>query len=476
MSAATLLASCGLLPDAQVSDPPGAASVAPVLEDLRYSVVLSPDQVVVNAGATTTSVVQVILPTPSTRQWTLSGADWPTGVTGSFDPGAVATGDSAALKLMTLPTCVPGTYSFTVTATSDPLSFSAVGSLEVVASGNGGGFASDGGGIVAIADAGVVAIADGGLAVIADGGGGPVGRTGGTVNLLHFAITGDTRPPNCEDTANYPTPIIDAIADAAKAKGAQFALDLGDHMFVCNNDLAVATAQMNLYMGAIARLQKTWFMTMGNHECFHGPCFLNSQNANYVAYMNALAPLATKPYYSFNVQTSLGRATFVTIADNAWDATQAAWLTQTLADADAHSTYTLVARHHPEADTSVATNPDIMAIVRAHKFALFLSGHTHTYHHGTTDNGRDLVMGIGGAPLISGGAFNGYGMIDQLPNGRPAGVGLQPDREHAARPMVGAAQLNRSIRIDSRASRARRCPGVPGHLRALLVGDAALPI
>ena len=59
-----------------------------------------------------------------------------------------------------------------------------------------------------------------------------------------------------------------------------------------------------------------------------------------------------------------------------------------------------------------------MAIVRAHKFALFLSGHTHAYHHMTTDGGRDLVMGNGGAPLVSGGTFNGYGLVDQQANGR----------------------------------------------------------
>ena len=32
-----------------------------------------------------------------------------------------------------------------------------------------------------------------------------VGLQGGSVELLHFGISGDTRPPNCEDTAGYPT-------------------------------------------------------------------------------------------------------------------------------------------------------------------------------------------------------------------------------------------------------------------------------
>jgi hypothetical protein len=240
-----------------------------------------------------------------------------------------------------------------------------------------------------------------------------VGPHGGTVSLLHFGITGDTRPPSCEDTAGYPTSVINGIVDQMSARNIQFGLDLGDHMYVCNNDLTTATTQMNLYMQSIGRFNGTFFMTEGNHECYGGLCLQGSTNANYVAFMTALAPIATSPYYTFNIDTSLGRATFVIIADNSWDQNQAAWLTQTLTTADQAAKYTIVARHHPEGDSSVTTNSDSMAIVRQHKFALFLTGHSHLYDHMTTDNGRDLVLGTGGAPLIAGGAFHGYGIIDQ---------------------------------------------------------------
>ena len=43
-------------------------------------------------------------------------------------------------------------------------------------------------------------------------------------------------------------------------------LDLGDHMYVCNGDLSIANAQMNLYMAATKQFNATWFMTTGNHE------------------------------------------------------------------------------------------------------------------------------------------------------------------------------------------------------------------
>src|SRR5262249_1460935 len=43
------------------------------------------------------------------------------------------------------------------------------------------------------------------------GAGGPIGNDGGTLPQLHFAVVGDTRPPNKDDTAGYPTAIITQI-------------------------------------------------------------------------------------------------------------------------------------------------------------------------------------------------------------------------------------------------------------------------
>ncbi len=250
------------------------------------------------------------------------------------------------------------------------------------------------------------------------GGGGAIGVHGGRVSLLHFGATGDTRPPNCEDTAQYPTAVVNSVVDQIRTHGAQFGVDLGDHMYVCNNDLSIATAQMNLYVQSIARLGQTWFMTQGNHECSHGPCLTGSTNANYVAFMKALAPVSSTPYYSFEVQTSLGLAIFVVVADNSWDSTQSAWLERTLKDADSRAAYTIVAKHHPAADTAVSTNSTVMAMIRRHKFSLLLTGHNHLYKHPKTDSARELILGTGGAPLIAGGSFYGYAMIDQQSDGR----------------------------------------------------------
>jgi hypothetical protein len=201
--------------------------------------------------------------------------------------------------------------------------------------------------------------------------------------------------------------------------GVQFGLDLGDHMYSnSRTDLPLATQEMGLFMNAVSRLGKTWFMTQGNHECYGGGCYAGSTNGDYVAFMHALAPISSTPYYTFDVTTSLGLATFVVIADMSYDSTQAAWLHQTLTTADQKAKYTIVVRHHPEGDSSVATNQDSMQVVRQHKFAAFLTGHNHLYKHMTVDNGRDLILGTGGAPLIAGGAFFGYAIIDQQANGQ----------------------------------------------------------
>jgi hypothetical protein len=376
----------------------GAIDTAPDSQDLTIPLTVSPASVSVDTGGHAT--VTVSMGGAGTTPWTLSASGLPSGVTGAFAKTTIIGGESVVLTLSAT-TKASGSASATITGTTAKGSVkTATLAVSVVQAGPTGGGSGGGTG--------------GGTG----GGSSGVGPTGGTVDLLHFATTGDTRPAACEDTAGYPTPIINSIVDAVQAKQAQFALDLGDHMYVCNNSLATATDQMNLYTKSTARFSNQWFMTMGNHECYKGPCLPGSANANYVAFMSALSPVSSLPYYSFNIHTRLGLATFVVIADNAWSSTQSAWLDSTLSTADSKATYTIIARHHPEGDTSVSTNAEAMAVVRKHKFALFLTGHNHSYTHQTTDGGRDVVIGIAGAPLLASGTFNGYAMVDQQANGQ----------------------------------------------------------
>jgi hypothetical protein len=229
---------------------------------------------------------------------------------------------------------------------------------------------------------------------------GSVGATGGAVDRLWFATTGDTRPGFCDRIEDYPTAAMGQIARAMKALRVQLALDLGDHMYVCNHSLAEARSQMALYMGAAAQGPATWWMTMGNHECGNETapysCFGGHGDANFTAYMAALRrPL---PYYFADVQTSLGKARFVVVADDSWDAAQADWLESTLAAADASARYTIVARHHPVTGARTG-NARIVQTIARHRYSLILTAHSHTYAHDPEAfGGRSAVVGLGGAP------------------------------------------------------------------------------
>lgn len=233
-----------------------------------------------------------------------------------------------------------------------------------------------------------------------------MGRDGGAVDRLWFAVTGDTRPPSCDESDLYPRKAIAEIAASMKALRVQFALDLGDHMYVCNGSRAEAEQQMGFYMTAVAAGPSTFFMTLGNHDCGstfarRGPasgCFPGSGDANFRAYLAALGrPL---PYYAIDVTTAAGLARFVFVADDAYDAVQADWLERTLADADARARTTVIARHHPMGGPR-SGNPEIVQTIERHRYTLLLSAHLHTYAHGRDHGGRAAILGLGGAPSSS---------------------------------------------------------------------------
>jgi calcineurin-like phosphoesterase family protein len=250
--------------------------------------------------------------------------------------------------------------------------------------------------------------------------GGPVGPTGGKVDRLFFGFTGDTRPDRCDGT--YPQTVINNIFTQMKGKDVQFAIDQGDHMFNCLGDFAGARAQMASYLSAASLLGKSVFMTMGNHECTGESsrlCTLLSfgNNPNYTAFVESLQKLGIdKPYYRFDVTTNSGLAVFLVVADDVWDAAEQTWLTQQLTDADQRAKYTFVSKHHPDRNTDHPEFQQIYDLVKQHKYTIFFTGHTHEYRRQYRDP-RAVIVGVGGAPLASGG-FWGYGTALQGPDDR----------------------------------------------------------
>jgi hypothetical protein len=176
-------------------------------------------------------------------------------------------------------------------------------------------------------------------------------------------------------------------------------------------------------MDASKLLGAPTFMTMGNHECGFGSyCTTTTGDANSTAFREALAPTSSNFYYTFDITTGSGAiATFVIVADNAWDATQQSWLEQTLTRADTRAKWTIVARHHPWSNTQYH-NTDIRNIITSHKYTLFLTGHSHEYAHPTYDDpsGRTVTAGMGGAPPAAGSTFYGYGIVEQQADDRLA--------------------------------------------------------
>src|SRR5436190_9993077 len=268
---------------------------------------------------------------------------------------------------------------------------------------------------------------------------GSVGPGGGAVERLWFATTGDTRPAECDQTNAYPKEAIAQVAAAMRALRVQFTVDLGDHMYVCNQSDPQARQQMAFYLDAVARGPSAWWMAMGNHECgsskYPYACFVDGpHDANFAAFMAALKrPL---PYYANDVRTSLGLARFVIIADDSWSPAQAAWLDDALADADDRARYTIVVRHHPVQGTQTGA-AEILSILRRHRYALILTAHDHEYRHDTATWGaRSVVIGLGGAGgrwgfgTVLQGTDGALVFVQRDANGNPVGSpwGVTPQR------------------------------------------------
>jgi len=247
-----------------------------------------------------------------------------------------------------------------------------------------------------------------------------IGPNGGTESKLYFGIIGDTRPPFIDDTAGYPNTTINKLyADlAAQSPAPPFIVTTGDYVFAKAFGTQAAP-QFKLYNAARSKYAGVVFPALGNHECTGattsncGTGNVDGITTNYSQFMSAmLAPIGkTKPYYVVNVNAADASwtAKFVFVAANAWDTTQATWLSQTLAQA---TTYTFIIRHEPaEANTAPGVTPSEQ-IMAQHPYTLAITGHTHTYSHYLK---RQIVVGNGGAPLTTAGNF-GFALITQLPN------------------------------------------------------------
>jgi hypothetical protein len=248
------------------------------------------------------------------------------------------------------------------------------------------------------------------------------GTSGGKLDTLSFAIVGDTRPPIIDDTAGYPTKVIQTLwqdVEAASPRPA-FAVTTGDYVFAKPSG-AQAAPQFDLYLSARQAFSNVIFPALGNHECTGATasnCGVGSVDGvtkNYASFLSKmLGPIGVStPYYTVNIGSTSNAwtAKLVFIAANAWSATQASWLSTELAKP---TTYTFVIRHESSsANTAPGVTPS-QAIIAQHPYTLLIVGHTHTYAHYA--NEKQLIVGNGGAPL-TGGVNYGYVIARQRADG-----------------------------------------------------------
>ncbi len=240
--------------------------------------------------------------------------------------------------------------------------------------------------------------------------------------LFRFAVVGDTRPANVDDVPGYPTAVITQIwADVeASAPHPDFALSTGDYVDANpSTHPSTVNAQLDAYLGARAQFHNAVFAAMGNHECTGdvpsncGSGASDGFTANYIEFMRRMVVPhgISTPYYVVHFAASDGSWTtkLVFIAANAWNATQAAWLDQALAEP---TTYTFVLRHEGAAVIHAPGVPPSEPIIASHPLPLKIVGHDHTYSH--LDG--EVTIGNGGAPLSSSVDY-GYAIVERLATG-----------------------------------------------------------
>jgi hypothetical protein len=245
--------------------------------------------------------------------------------------------------------------------------------------------------------------------------------SGGTESQIFFAVVGDTRPANEDDTSSYPTAIIDTIyQDIAKVSPMPpFVLGTGDYQYANPTGTQGAT-QVGYYKTALGYYSGVFFAGMGNHECTgytDSNCGSGNSDGitnNYTAFLTTLrGSSSAPPYYSVNIDATdkSWTAKFVFVAANAWDSTQSSWLSSTLA---VSTTYTFIIRHEPaSANTAPGVTP-AESIMASYPYTLSIVGHSHEYYH--SSGSREVVIGNGGAPISTSQDY-GYALVTQLSTG-----------------------------------------------------------
>jgi hypothetical protein len=269
--------------------------------------------------------------------------------------------------------------------------------------------------VAPVEDAGEDGGNDAGMMSGYDGG---IGPDGGSVSRLYFVVVGDTRPRMEDDTAHYPTAVIEQIYKdiAAMNPQPQFVITTGDYQFAATYN-SESLPQLSMYMHARAQYGGPVFPVMGNHECTGataGNCDPTLPTPNLIQFSrNLMAPIGkTDLYYSIDINDTAGQWTskFLFTACNAWTQAQQDWLTAQLARP---TTFTFIVRHMALGSNGPCNAP-MDPIVAGASYTAMLAGHSHLVSYDSSQ--KQLIEGVGGAPLSS--SYNyGYATVQQEDDG-----------------------------------------------------------
>jgi Calcineurin-like phosphoesterase len=270
---------------------------------------------------------------------------------------------------------------------------------------------------------------------------------GGTLTDLAFAVVGDTRPAEVDDTAAYPSGIIDQIyADMLGVSPApQFVIATGDYQYVQPGS-GQSAPQIAQYVAAVGKYGAPLLAVMGNHECNGysdsecGPNGADGITENYTTFLSQLvAPIgANTPYYAVPLSAADGswNAKVVCIAANAWDANQSAWLTNVLKST---TTYTFVVQHEPSTDSSELselTEINTVVATSPQPLTLRLVGHSHTFKV-VPQVSNEVIVGNGGVADTEG-TF-GFALVARQSDGS---IQLTQYDETSGMPTPGGVAMN----------------------------------
>ena len=108
-----------------------------------------------------------------------------------------------------------------------------------------------------------------------------------SAGTFRFAVFGDVRPAQENDTANYPKDIVTGLFTQIAAQSPNFVVGTGDYMFAGSTNSTAVDAQLAMLLDAEKGFAGPIYHALGNHECT-GATASNCPNGNETANVRAL--------------------------------------------------------------------------------------------------------------------------------------------------------------------------------------------